>query len=66
MKRIFKPLAITISILVSLTSCLDEDDSYYYTTTYEDAAITSFTLGTLNRVMHTKTSSGEDSTYVTT
>ncbi|MBR5655788.1 MAG: hypothetical protein IKW98_03765 [Prevotella sp.] len=47
---------------LSLTSCLkdDDDDTIYY----DDAAVTSFSLGTLNRYMHKKASSGLDSVYV--
>ncbi len=50
--------------MAGLTSCLgaDEDDAVYY----NDAAITSFSLGTLNRTMHTTSTAGEDSTYTTT
>jgi len=48
----------------SLSSCLgDGDDDTVY---YDDAAITSFTLGTLNCTNHTTSSTGEDSTYTST
>ncbi len=44
-----------------LTSCLkDEEDNTVY---YDDTGITSFTLGTLTRTLHTTSSTGEDSTY---
>lgn len=42
------------------TSCLGDDDDV---TLYDDAAITSFTLGTLNRYVTTTLSSGRDTTY---
>lgn len=48
-------------VLALFASCLgDDDDNLTY---YDDTAITSFTLGTLNRTMHTLSSEGEDSTY---
>ena len=47
--------------LLVWTSCLSSDDEDY--TYHDDTAITSFTLGTLNRVMHTTSASGADSTY---
>lgn len=44
-----------------VTSCLKSNDTD--TTTYRDAAITSFSLGTLNRYFHIQTESGKDSVY---
>lgn len=45
-------------------SCLDtDDDGYSY---YGDAAITLFTLGTMNQYLYTKDSNGEDSLYKST
>ncbi len=57
-------IAFMLLTIAGLTSCLgaDDDDTVYY----NDAAITSFSLGTLNRTMHTTSSTGEDSTYTTT
>lgn len=47
-----------------LTSCLNSSDDDV--TTYNNTAIKSFALGTLNRYLHTKTSSGKDSVYKST
>lgn len=62
MKIIFKPFAILLSALFLMASCLGDSESDDITY-YGDAAITSFTLGTLDRTMHTLSSAGEDSTY---
>lgn len=64
--KIRKTLTFAIFLLVALTatSCLGDND-YDYTYT-DDTAITSFTLGTLKRTIHTTSSTGEDSTYTTT
>ena len=40
----------------------DDNDVVYY----DDTAITSFSLGTMNRYVHTKSSTGADSVYKTT
>ena len=61
MKRIFLPFTVMLSVVVLLTSCLDDDDSK---TVYpSDAAIMDFTLGTLNCYNTVKSSTGADSTY---
>lgn len=64
MKRIVKPFVILISAIVLMASCLGDDDSYNDFILYSDTAITSFSLGTLNRTMWTTSSKGEDSSYV--
>ena len=65
MNRKFSILAVVLTVLTLMTSCLK--DSTTSTTTYDDAAITNFTLGTLKRIMHTKTKYTKvDSTYQTT
>ena len=53
MKRIIKPFAILFSALMLTVSCLsdDNDDNITY---YGDTAITSFSLGTMNRYLTTK------------
>lgn len=63
MKRILIPFVVLIMGMMAVTSCLNSDDDYVY---YDDTAITSFTLGTLNIVVDTTTAAGEDSTYTTT
>lgn len=62
MKRIIQCLAILFSGTFLLASCLsdDTDNNFVY---YDDTAITSFSLGTLNRYLHTLSSEGEDSVY---
>ena len=64
MKRIFQVLCGLLMTGMLLTSCLNSDDST--TTYYDDMAIMSFSLGTLNRYLHTTTSAGKDSVYKTT
>ena len=64
MKRILIPFTILISTIVTFSSCLSSDDNEV--TYYDDSAISSFTLGTLNRTMHTLSSKGVDSVYQTT
>lgn len=64
MKRIVKPFVILISAIVLMASCLGDDDSYNDFILYSDTAISSFSLGTLNRTMWTTSSKGEDSSYV--
>lgn len=72
MKRIIKPFAIMFSAIVLVASCLSEDNDYDITY-YSDTAITSFSLGELNRYLVTKATSQfnedgtpQDSTYVVT
>ena len=52
-----------LATLFLLPSCLSSNDSAI---TYDDVALTAFTLGTLNRICHTMSSAGEDSAYITT
>ncbi len=62
MKSICLPIAILLSTVFLVTSCLDTEDETNITY-YDDTAITAFSLGTLNRTVHTTSSTGEDSTY---
>lgn len=59
-----KVLCGLLTSMVLLSSCLDSDDVTI--TLYNDTAITSFTLGTLDRYLHTTSSEGTDSTYKVT
>lgn len=61
----FKTLCGLLTAMLLLTSCLKSDDDNNSTLS-SDAAITSFTLGTLNRYIHTTSSTGTDSIYKTT
>lgn len=61
MKRIFHVFCGLFTAVLMLTSCLSSDDNS--TTLYSDMAIKSFSLGNLNRYVHTTTSAGADSVY---
>src|SRR5574344_655331 len=64
MKKKLLSIALLFSTVLTFSSCLGSDDDYTYT---DDAAITSFSLGTLKRYITTKASDGvTDSTYKTT
>ncbi len=62
MKSICLPIVILLSTVLLAASCLSTDDNDNITY-YDDTAITAFSLGTLNREMHTTSSKGEDSVY---
>ncbi|MBQ9651723.1 MAG: hypothetical protein IJV13_05895 [Prevotella sp.] len=55
-------LLALLSTVLLMTSCLNNDSSEDITY-YNDSAITGFSLGTLNRYLHTTSSTGEDSIY---
>lgn len=61
MKRYFFVLCITLSSVLLYTSCLGSDN--YEANTYDDMAITGFSLSTVNRYIHTTSKSGGDSVY---
>lgn len=61
MKRIFHVFCGLLAASYLLTSCLKSDEDN--TTYYSDMAIKTFTLGTLNRYIHTTSSTGGDSVY---
>ena len=48
MKQI-KTICLLLAVLTALTACVSSDDDNTTTTLYGDAAITAFTLGTVNR-----------------
>lgn len=50
-----------LTVLAVMSSCLKSDDKTV--TLYDDAAITAFSLGTMNRYLHTTSSKGTDSIY---
>lgn len=65
MKGKFVSFTLLLATILMFASCLntDEDEVTYY----NDTAITSFSLGTINQTVHTtKKNSDEDSTYTTT
>lgn len=64
MKRLFRPLCVMLGALLTMTSCLSNNDDD--TTVYGDMAITAITLGTLNRYTHSTSSSGNDTIIKTT
>ena len=61
MKKGLINLGLLLSVLTVLTGCLSNDDTEIIT--YDDTAITAFSLGTMTRTIHTTSSKGEDSTY---
>ena len=63
MRRFFFACTVMLSAMVLFSSCLgdDDDDETVYP---DDAAITSFTLGTLKQYCTKKDRNGNDSTYV--
>lgn len=64
MNNKYSIIAIMVCVLSLMTSCLkDNDDTAIY---YDDAAITSFKVGNLKRLVHTKTKAGKDTSYVAT
>lgn len=60
--KIFSVLLLLASI-VSMMSCMKEDTKIM---SYDDAAIASFSLGTLSRTYNTKTKAGKDTTVTVT
>lgn len=60
MKNFIISLIVILSAVFSLSSCLGEGTEYTY---YDDAAITGFSLGTLNCYYHAKKADGTDSIY---
>ncbi len=53
-------MAITLAVVCLCTSCISNDDE---TVTYEDTAVTTFTLGTVRCYRTVKTAAGNDSIY---
>jgi len=64
MKRILRAFGGLLTLSWLLASCLSSNDDT--TTGYDDVSIQSFTLGKLNRYLHTTARSGADSLYKTT
>lgn len=63
MKQI-KILCMVLTVITVMASCISSNSSE--TTLYNDASILTFTLGTVNRYVHTQASDGSDSIYKTT
>ncbi|MCD8288890.1 MAG: DUF6242 domain-containing protein [Prevotella sp.] len=63
MRRFFFSIVAACLVLAVFVSCLSDDADYTY---YDDAAITAFTLGTLNRYYTVEGSQGQDSTIMRT
>lgn len=55
---------LLLATVMALTSCVKSNDTEV--TLYNDATIVSFTLGTVNRYLHTVSKSGNDSVYKVT
>ena len=64
MKSILRTICVLLLGAMTLASCLSSSDDNV--TTYNDMAIKSFKLGTLNRYLHTTSSKGVDSVYKVT
>ena len=64
MKRLYILSFVAFCVLALCTSCLKGNDAEVGY--YNDTAISSFTLGTLNQYKHTTSSTGEDSVYKVT
>lgn len=64
MSKTIGHLGLVALTLALLSSCLDTD--YGDVTLHDDIAITNFYISTANMINHTTSSTGEDSTYVTT
>ena len=62
MNKYISALCALIIGTLSLTSCLNSGDDSDITY-YNDTAITTFSLSTVNRYVHTTTSAGKDSVY---
>lgn len=63
MRLKIKALALLLSVVCVMSSCLKDDDTEY--TVYDDTALTSVTLGTLKQYCHTKSkvNPAKDSVY---
>lgn len=64
MKRKSIAFTLLVGLMLTLSSCLNSDDDDV--TSYDDTAITAFTLGTQKYIAHTTATDGSDSTYQTT
>ncbi len=64
MKRVFQVICGLLTVSWLLTSCLNSSDNE--TTLYDDMAVSTFKLGTLNRYLHTTTKEGKDTVYKST
>lgn len=60
MRNYISSIVLFALTVISLSSCLGDGDEMTY---YDDAAITSFSLGTLNCYLHTTAKDGTDSIY---
>lgn len=58
--RFISAILALLFVLLNITSCFSDDEEVVYS---GDCIITSVTLGTLNRTIHTKNAAGKDSTY---
>ena len=64
MRRYFCPLALLFAVTALMASCLNSDTTEYVT--YDDVAINSFSIASAEIIVHTTSSTGEDSTYTST
>lgn len=66
MKKTIYALFVMIAVGMGLTSCLKNGSDDAETVSYNETSITSFTLSTVNRYIHTTTATGKDSVYKST
>lgn len=64
MNRRFLPLLMLCSVVLLFASCLSDNDDERMG--HDDAAIIAFSVKNVKRLVHTKSSKGADSTYITT
>lgn len=62
--RHHRTIYLLLAVVLTMASCIKSSDNE--TTLYSDASVVSFTLGTLNRYLHTTSQSGTDSVYKVT
>ena len=61
MIKIIKGMCGVVAVMLLLASCMKSKDNNV--TLASDTAITSFSLGTMKKIVHTTSSTGADSTY---
>lgn len=66
MRISFKSLALLFSAVIMLSACLSDDNDNTEYTYSNETGISAFTLGTMNRYLHTVSSADSDSIYKVT
>ena len=63
MKKKLYTIAVLMAFAIAVTSCLSNSEEVEITT-YDDTAMSSFSLSAVNRYVHTTSKSGGDSVYL--